>query len=71
MATNISLKNNGLLLDHFHVNNYGGVGYRGLPDVIELSFSRILRKENRVTSLPIPNLDNPNTPNRPDYTIIF
>jgi len=67
----ISLKNNGLLLDHFHVNNYGGVGYRGLPDVIELSFSRISRKENRVTSLPIPNLDNPNSPNRPDYNIIF
>jgi len=67
------LKSKGLMLDHFHVNNYGSINPEGLPNVFELSFSRSRREMNRegILKLPIPGLDSPNAPLKSDYEIIF
>jgi len=61
----------GLWLDHLHVNNYGGISETGLPNVLELSFSRSMNRESQVMNLPHPNLDSPNSPLRLDYEITF
>jgi hypothetical protein len=61
----------GLLLDHLHVNNYGGVSENGMPNVLELSFSRSVNRKPLVMKLPYPNLDSPNSPIKPDYEITF
>jgi hypothetical protein len=65
------LSSSGLLLDHLHVNNYGGSSETGLPNVLELSFSRSVSRKSPVIELPYPNLDSPNSPFRPDYKITF
>ena len=62
----------GLILDHFHFNNYGSISPNGLPNVFELSFSRTPReKGGGGEGLPLPNLDSPNAPLKADYKIIF
>lgn len=59
---------------HMHANNYGGVSSDGLPEVLEVSFSRsdlcdcCFRSRKR---LPLDTLDAPNNPNRPDIVVIF
>ena len=62
-----SLKNEGLLMDHFHINNYGGLNLNSLPNVIELSFSRSKRDGNHRVKLPLVGLDAPNSPLRGDF----
>jgi hypothetical protein len=66
-----SLRDNGLYLDHLHINNYGGLSPRQLPNVIELSFSRSPRHGKKSHQLPIPSLDAPNSPLRADYDVNF
>jgi hypothetical protein len=66
-----SLKNKGILMDHFHINNYGGLTINSLPNVIELSFSRSKRDGNRRTRLPLTGIDAPNSPLRGDFEVIF
>ena len=66
-----ALRDDGLLIDHLHANNYGGLADDGRPNVIEMSFSRIDDREPAVSRLPMINLDAPNTPLREDYTILF
>ena len=60
-----------LILDHLHVNNYDGVTATGFPEVVELSFSNkdlgIVREISR--SLPLRELDFPNTKKYEDYSI--
>jgi hypothetical protein len=65
-----SLKSDRMFLDHIHVNNYAGVGFNGLPEVIEFSFSRATARNQTVFKLPN-NLDSPNSPLKPDYEISF
>ena len=66
-----SLRDKGLYLDHLHVNNYGGLSPRNLPNVIELSFSRSTRHGKTCQRLPIASLDAPNSPLRMDYDVNF
>ena len=66
-----SLRDEGLYLDHLHVNNYGGLSPRNLPNVIELSFSRSARHGKTYQRLPIASLDAPNSPLRMDYDVNF
>jgi hypothetical protein len=66
-----SLKNEGLLMDHFHINNYGGLNLNSLPNVIELSFSRSKRDGNHRVKLPLVGLDAPNSPLRGDFEVTF
>lgn len=66
-----SLRDRGLLLDHLHINNYGGLSPRNLPNVIELSFSRSSRNRKARQRLPIASLDAPNSPLRMDYEVNF
>ena len=65
-----SLNSDGMFLDHLHVNNYGSLSPLGLPNVVELSFSRSARI-SKVTQLPVEDLDSPNHPLRPDYFVIL
>lgn len=65
------LKENGLLLDHLHVNNYGGLSTNRRPNVIEVSFSRVMNRDSVVRELPRIGLDSPNTPLREDFEISF
>lgn len=66
-----SLRDKRLYLDHLHINNYGGLSSRQLPNVIELSFSRSPRTGESCHRLPIPSLDAPNSPLRKDYDVNF
>lgn len=61
----------GLFLDHLHANNFGGIGKTGLPNVLELSFSRSKEIRSTVRKLPIDSLDSPNSPVRQDFEISF
>lgn len=68
------IKNCNLLLIHTHINNFGPI-IKGIPSVIELSFSRNLEKNklgnSRLTNyLPI-DLDQPNNINGVDYLVAF
>jgi hypothetical protein len=58
-------------LVHLHANNYEGAAPDGLPDVLELTFVKVtgVRAAPRRTTLPLPGLDAPNHPTRPDFTI--
>jgi hypothetical protein len=66
-----SLKVRGLFLDHFHINNYGGINSDFLPNVIELSFSRSKRSDFRISKLPLAGLDAANSPLRGDFGVTF
>lgn len=66
-----ALRKNGLLIDHLHVNNYGGLSEDGKPNVIEMSFSRTVDRFPNITSLPLTGLDSPNTPMRQDFSVVF
>jgi hypothetical protein len=68
------VKNCNLLLIHTHINNFGPI-IKGIPSVVELSFSRNLEKNkqgnSRLTNyLPI-DLDQPNNTNGVDYLVTF
>jgi hypothetical protein len=60
-----------LLLDHLHLNNYGSISSKGLPNVIELSFSRTPSRQGSVDKLPSMGLDFPNSPLKRDFEVLF
>jgi hypothetical protein len=58
---------------HLHMNNWGGIGRDGLPEVLELT---LVKKAGtgigkRRTTLPIFSVDSPNIPRMKDYAIEF
>jgi hypothetical protein len=58
---------------HFHANNFAPVASDGLPEALELTF---VRKSDfdcskKRLQLPLPQLDSPNSPCKPDYQITF
>jgi hypothetical protein len=56
---------------HVHVNNCASVD-GDFPTVLEISFAKIEVTENlKVRRLPKSNVDFPNNPSRPDFTLIF
>jgi hypothetical protein len=65
------IQENGLLVDHLHVNNYGGLSADGRPGVIEVSFSRVINRDSVVTELPRIGLDSPNSPLIEDFELFF
>ena len=58
---------------HLHANNFGGLAADGLPEVIEITFIKnfLISSHHKVNSLPIQNLDAPNNPSKPDYSLLF
>ena len=58
---------------HLHGNNHGSLGYDGLPESLEITFvplSAVYETEKR-TMLPLPEVDSPNKPGKPDYILRF
>jgi hypothetical protein len=58
---------------HLHANNIAGIASDGLPEALEVT---LVNKRHSVIgarrdSLPIPELDQPNDPLRPDYRLRF
>ena len=66
-----SLRNEGLLLDYFHIENYCVINLNYIPNVIELSFSRCKRNGNNRMILPLAGLDATNSLLRGDFEVIF
>jgi len=58
---------------HVHGNNYEPVAEDNLPEVLEVTFAKTeaVRTGERRYLLPLPGLDNPNNPARPDYELQF
>ena len=59
-----------LNLVHIHANNFAPVTDCGLPQVLELTFSKSC-EPNGVMSVYPNRLDQPNNPNRPEIRILF
>jgi hypothetical protein len=67
-----------LLLDHFkvvhfHANNFAPTYRDGFPEALEITLVRmdLVPGTRKRTQLPIPGLDQPNDPRRPDYQLTF
>ena len=58
-------------LVHLHANNYGFIATDGLPDVLEITFSKLEMNFSKRTSLPLVDLDAPNAPSLPDIKLLF
>lgn len=60
-------------LIHTHVNNYGKVDTKGIPDICEFTFINLglFEPTYKVNKLPITGLDSPTTPSRPDFETVF
>jgi hypothetical protein len=60
-------------IDHVHANNYSPVYRDGLPEALEITLARkdLVRGTRRRTEPPLPELDRPNDPGRPDYRLTF
>jgi hypothetical protein len=58
---------------HVHANNYGGVAQDNLPDFLELTCVRTsrVRHDGKRRNLPLPIVDYPNNPRKPDYAMSF
>ena len=58
---------------HIHGNNYGGIAADGLPDALEITFAnkRFPTTGALRNHLPIPGLDFPNVPSRPEVVMDF
>jgi hypothetical protein len=58
---------------HVHANNYEQIRENGIPQALEFTFGRkdIYVGDRYIGSLPIPGLDSPSCPNRPDHEILF
>lgn len=58
---------------HIHGNNYGGVTSDGFPDVVEITFvhKNVIDAGKRQYKFPIPDLDQPNNPKKPDIEFEF
>jgi hypothetical protein len=66
------LESIGYRIVHVHGNNHGRY-INGLPETVEVTFvqKHIVSDEQFVGVLPLPGLDFPNDPNKPDYAIHF
>lgn len=63
----------GFKIVHVHGNNHGGYRY-GLPETVEVTFVNtafVAVGDRFIGVLPIPGVDFPNDPNKPDYAIHF
>jgi hypothetical protein len=75
----VFVKRVGEILDHFvivhlHGNNWGGVADDGLPDALEATFVNKRFADPsapRRGTLPVPGLDVPNDPSKPDFPLNF
>lgn len=65
----LALRNH-FYLAHLHANNAGGLAKDGLPELLELTFVRGRpRSKQKIQSLPIQGLDQPNLPTRSDFKL--
>lgn len=58
---------------HVHANNYDLLGENGIPRALEFTFGRkdIYKGKQFIGSLPLPDLDSPSCPTRPDHKLQF
>jgi hypothetical protein len=58
---------------HVHANNFAPIYRDGLPEALEITMARrdFVKSTQRRIELPIPDLDGPNDPGRPDYSLRF
>lgn len=58
---------------HIHANNFGLTYRDGFPEALEITLARadLVQGVQTRTQLPIPGLDQPNDPMRPDYQLTF
>jgi hypothetical protein len=58
---------------HLHANNFGPVGVDDLPEALELTFAKKSNLDHhpKRDRLPLPTLDAPNNPCKPDFQITF
>jgi Methyltransferase FkbM domain len=56
------------VIAHVHPNNYGQIAEDGLPDILEITFvnRRLVDENRRRSNIYVPELDQPNDPERPD-----
>jgi hypothetical protein len=61
------------VLIHSHWNNYSKIDANYIPDAVEFTFIKqeLFHGNKKIDSLPLPRLDSPSTPMRPDYSIKF
>jgi hypothetical protein len=55
---------------HIHANNCAGIAPDGLPEVVEITFSRATKEKGDFV-FPLPHLDYPNDPDLPDIAFSF
>lgn len=58
---------------HLHANNFTPTYRDGFPEAVEITVARkdLVSSTRRRTVLPLPQLDSPNDPGSPDYTLTF
>jgi len=58
---------------HVHANNFTPLYRDGFPESLEITVARkdLVSGTRRRKALPLPELDRPNDPNRPDYRLTF
>jgi hypothetical protein len=58
---------------HVHANNFIPPYRDGFPEALEITLARrdLVRGTRRRKELPLPELDRPNDPGRPDYRLAF
>lgn len=58
---------------HLHINNVSSQDYSVIPDTMEITFIKkeFLNSPSTTLRLPIPDLDYPNSPSRPDWQVFF
>ncbi len=58
---------------HVHANNFMPLYRDGFPEALEITVARkdLGAGTRRRTGLPLPQLDRPNDPSRPDYRLTF
>jgi hypothetical protein len=58
---------------HVHANNFVALYRDGFPEALEITVARkdLVRGTRRRKALPLPELDRPNDPGRPDYRLTF
>lgn len=62
------------VISHLHANNFEVIGRTGFPNVFELTLLKISNVQSAGhyrELLPVPEFDEPNARNRPDYSIRF
>jgi hypothetical protein len=58
---------------HVHANNFTPLYRDSFPEALEITLARrdLVRGKRRRMELPLPELDRPNDPGRPDYRLTF